>query len=482
MSQIRKIILGGVFWSTVNQVLTQVVGLVVIAVLTRLLTPADFGLVAMVTLATGFLQILKDFGLGAALVQRRNVSDDEYSTAFWLNLGLGLIFTLGLFFSAGLISDFYKEPLIETVAKALSFTFLINSVGIVWSNQLVKRVDFKQIFFRNIVSVVGSGTLSIVAAFYGFGYWALIIQSYSLLILNTYLNYRRSRWWPNFRFKSEFLRDLFKFSLPLLGDKSTNYWMRNVDNLLVGRVLGKSDLGYYTKAYSLMLLPVRQLSGTITKVLFPSFSIIQNDVEKIASIYLKISRSIAFVAFPVMINLSIFSEPLVLIVYGDAWRPVIPMFQVLSLLGMFQAIGTLSGNVFLSRGKTLLLFKMGMFSRSVMIAGIVIGLYSNGLMGMIYGYCISSAVAFLPELYFVGSILNTSLWRIIKNFMPYCLVALFTGAIVYPVFEMSELQYVIRIGLGSILFSGLYLSFCWIVKLPAMRELLALVQSYRKKA
>ncbi len=103
--------------------------------------------------------------------------------------------------------------------------------------------------------------------------------------------------------------------------------MRNLDNLLVGKVLGKDQLGYYTKAYSLMLLPVRQLSGTITKVLFPSFSLIQDDVAKIASIYLKISRAIGFVAFPLMINLSIFAEPLILIIYGENWRPVIPLFR-----------------------------------------------------------------------------------------------------------------------------------------------------------
>lgn len=480
MTQIKKVILSGVYWSTINQVFTQVVGLGVTAVLARLLTPADFGLVAMVTLATGFLKILKDFGIGAALVQKKNVSHEEYSTVFWLNMALGALFTAVTFAVAGPISEFYHEPLIKPITQVFSFSFLVNAVGVVWSNLLIKQVDFKQIFYRNLVSVVLSGGLGIAAALYGWGFWALIIQQYALIVINTYLNYTRSGWWPSFCFKREFLSDLFKFSLPLLGDKSLNYWMRNVDNLLVGRFLGKNDLGYYTKAYSLMLLPVKQLSGTITKVLFPSFSLIQDDVDKIASIYLKISRAIAFVSFPVMINLSIFAEPLILMVYGENWRPVIPLFQVLSLLGMFQAIGTLSGNVYLARGKTLLMFKVGVFSRLLMIVGIVVGLYSGGIMPMIYGYCITSLLAFLPELYFLGIIINTSLFTLIRNFMPYFFISLVTGIGVYYAFAAFELGIIAQMTIGSIVFGILYILLCWVFNLSALKELLALVKSYRK--
>jgi PST family polysaccharide transporter len=257
--------------------------------------------------------------------------------------------------------------------------------------------------------------------------------------------------------------------------------MRNVDNLLVGKYLGKEDLGFYTKAYALMLLPVRQLSGTITKVLFPSFSLIQDDVQKIASIYLKISRAIAFVAFPIMINLSIFAEPMILIIYGEKWRPVIPLFQVLSLLGMFQAIGTLSGNVYLSRGKTLLMFKVGIFSRFFMILGIVLGLYFGGLMGMIYGYCITSLIAFLPELFYVGIILNTRLFDILKNFLSYLWVAFVVGLIIYYLFGLFQMHFIVRFITGSLCFAFLYLLLCWFLRLSALAEIITLVNSYRKK-
>jgi O-antigen/teichoic acid export membrane protein len=481
VTQIRKIILSGVFWSTANQIFTQIVGLAVVAVLTRLLSPADFGLVAMVTLATGFLRILKDFGIGAALIQKKHVSHEEYSTVFWLNMALGSLFTIGTFLAAGTIADFYHEPLIIPVTQIMSFTFMVNSAGVVWSNQLVKSVDFKQIFYRNLISVLVSGLLGIGAAFYGLGYWALIVESYAQLILNVYLNYRRSGWVPSFVFQRQYLADLFKFSLPLLGDKSLNYWMRNVDNLLVGRFLGKADLGYYTKAYSLMLLPVRQLSGTITKVLFPSFSLIQDDVRKIASIYLKISRVIAFLAFPVMIALSVFAEPMILIIYGEVWRPVIPLFQVLSLLGMFQAIGTLSGNVYMARAKTLLMFKVGIFSRILMIGGIVVGLYSGGLMGMIYGYCLTSMLAFLPELYFVGVMLEISLWAIIRNFISYFLISCVAGVVVYGIFHYVDLYFIVEFAVGSITFGLIYLALCWLLRVPALKELIQLAANFRRK-
>lgn len=124
------------------------------------------------------------------------------------------------------------------------------------------------------------------------------------------------------------MSDVLKFSLPLFADKSVNYWMRNVDNLLVGKFLGKSELAFYSKAYSLMLLPVRQLSGTITKVLFPSFSLIQDDPDRIGRVYLKISRVIAFAAFPVMLLLAFKADTFILIVYGDQWERVIPILGI----------------------------------------------------------------------------------------------------------------------------------------------------------
>lgn len=476
MSQFQKMVVGGVFWSVINQVFTVVAGLATMAALTRLLSVSDFGVVAMVTLATGYLNILKDFGMGSALVQKKEVTDDEYCTVFWLKIILGALFTVILFIAADFIALFYRDDNVDDIARALSFTFLINSVGVVWSSQMVKKVDFRQIFWRNFVSLIVSGLAAVIAAARGLGPWALVVQSYSLIIVNNYLNYRRSKWLPRFVFKKDLLRAIFKFSLPLMADKSLNYWTRNVDNILVGRYLGTVELGFYSKAYSLMLLPVRQISGTISKVLFPSFSLIQGDIERVARVYLKISRTIAFISFPIMINLSLFAEAFISILYGNNWLAIVPYFKVLSFLGMFQAIGTLSGNVYMSQGKTALMLKIGVWTRAVMIIGIVTGLYYGGLMGMIYGYFATSMIAFLPELYVVGWLLRISLKTIVTNFIPYFLLAAMSGFVVTLFQNILPFGLYVEFILGSGAFALLYLLTCFAFKLKAVDDLIGLVK------
>ncbi|WPZ09167.1 MOP flippase family protein [Roseivirga spongicola] len=470
MVKLRALVFKGVFWSFVNQVGVQLLQLATTAVLARLLVPEDFGLMAMLAIATGFINVIKDFGIGASLVQKKEVDNEEYSTVFWLNLAIGGLLCVLVYLLALPIAIFFEDVRLKGLMEFISLSFFLNSFGIVWSNILLKNLDFKQIFYRNFLATLLSSTVAIALALKGHGYWALAVQVYVRLVSNLIFNYLRVRWLPEFVFKKAFLSDVLKFSLPLFADKSVNYWMRNVDNLLVGKFLGKSELAFYSKAYSLMLLPVRQLSGTITKVLFPSFSLIQDDPDRIGRVYLKISRVIAFAAFPVMLLLAFKADTFILIVYGDQWERVIPIFRVLSILGMFQAIGTLSGNIYLSQGRTLLMFKVGIFSRALMIMGIVIGLWQGGLMGMVYGYSITAFIAFLPELYFMGKLINLRLWQILKNFLPYLLIAMLSVLSLLLIdFKFSLLVDLI---LSALVMGGVYLFFAKIFKLTALDDLI----------
>jgi len=431
----------------------------------------------MVTLAIGFLNVIKDFGFGAALIQKKEVADDEYSTVFWINIAIGVVLTAIVFFISPYIGRFFKEPRVELMTKILSFTFIINSVGIVWNNKLIKSVSFNQLFYGSFVSTIISGIVAITIAYRGYGIWALVVQTYVQLVLNTCINYFHVKWLPTFTVKKHHVKSLVKFGLPLLADQSINFWVRNVDNLLVGRILGEAPLAYYSKAYSLMLLPVRQLTGTLTKVLFPSFSMIQDDKARIASIYLKISRIIAFVAFPIMIAVSLMAEPLILIIYGPQWRPAIPIFKILSILGMFQAIAALSGDIYLSLGETKLMFYVGLFSKIAMICGIVAGIYMGGIMGMVYGYCVASALGFFPEMYFLARLINLKLKDAILNIMPYLLISCICCLVIYFAFNNIHFNLVIGFIVKIISFGLLYVVLNIAVKSKVYADILLMIKS-----
>lgn len=480
MTEIRKVILRGFFWSITNQASSTLLTILISAVLSRLITPAEFGIVGMVTMITGFLNTIKDFGFGAALVQKKNVTDDEYSTIFWINILIGVLLCFVVYTLSDSISNFFDEPDVAIIAKVMSFTFIINSIGIIWGNRLVKDVAFDQIFYRRFIALVVSGVCGICIAIAGYGMWALVSQVYVNLLVVTILSYWRVKWLPKLVLNWSYIKDLTKFSLPLFTEQAVNYWFRNIDNLLVGKILGKESLAFYNKAYSLMLLPVRQLTGTLTKVLFPSFSLIQDDKVKIGSIYLKISRSIAFISFPLMIILSTLSESVIIFLYGEQWSPSIPIFRILSLLGMFQSIGALTGNIYMSQGKTALLFKVGLFTKGLMIMGIVIGLISNGIMGMVYGYCFASLVAFLPDLYFVGMIIELSLIKIVRNFIPYLLMALTSGLVVFVTnFYLDDLlgTHFFIVVVNSLIGFAVYLLLSMMFRVPAYIEILELLRS-----
>src|SRR5690606_13722706 len=203
---------------------------------------------------------------------------------------------------------------------------------------------------------------------------------------------------------------------PLLGENSINYWVRNVDNLLVGKILGEQTLGYYSKAYNLMLLPVKQISGSIIRVMFPSLSVIKDDKEKVWENYSKLLSVTAFFTFPLMGFLYIVSKEFIVLLYGNNWIESVPIFQGLCFLGAIQSIGVYSGIIFSSQGKTYLQFKVGLFLKPLMILGITGGLYWQGIHGMIIGYTLMSTSGFFIESYFVTNVLNQKLYKILQSF------------------------------------------------------------------
>lgn len=423
-NEFQKNTINGISWSAVSQLIKLILNLGLTAVMARLLLPEDYGILGMITVATGFLLVIKDFGFGAALVQKEKVDSIEYNSVFWLNVVIGILLALIVYLCAPLIAWFYNEDKLIPVAEILSIGFIINSFIVVPNNILLKNIKFKKLFYIETLSIVIGGGLGIILAVNGWAYWSLVGQTLTTQLTSLILVYLLAKWKPTFNFSKKGLSGLTKFSLPLLADSSINYWVRNIDYLLIGKYLGTAQLGYYSKAYTLMLLPVRQLSGTITRVMFPSFSLIQNNLKRVSSIYLRISAVIAMISFPLMCVLFTVSEDLIIFMFGLNWVASIPIFKVLCILGAFQSIATLSGNIYLSQGKTSLMLQVGLFTRSLMILGIVIGLFKGGLMGLVYGYTISSSLATLIELYFVSTILTVNLKKIILNLFPYAIFSL----------------------------------------------------------
>jgi len=451
LSDLKRKTIKGIKWSVIDQITRFISTLIISIFLARLILPSEFGKLAMVLVFIGFLEIFKDFGLGSALIHKTKLIKEEIDSVFWLNTLIGLIIAILIFILAPAIANFYKKPDLIPITQVLAVIFFIGSIGIVPDALIRKEIDFKNLFIRNISNILLSGTLAIIMGFLGYGVWALIGQRFVTTFYGVIISFKMIKWRPSLVFNSQKIKSFIHFSLPLFGEKMINYWVRNIDNLSIGKLFGDQSLGYYNKAYNLMLLPVRQISGAISRVLFPTFSIIKDNKLKVWENYLKIINLTAFITFPLMGGLFLWAKDIILLLYGPNWLPAAQMFKGLAFLGAVQSIGVYVGSIFNSQGKTKLQFKIGLFLKPLMIAGILIGLYVNGIMGLIYGYTISSTIAYFVESHYLAKILEQNFIDIIKYFYKESLATIISLGTIFTLNNTLSLNADIRLKILLIL-------------------------------
>lgn len=427
----------GVKWSVASQIGTQGIGFVTIVILARLLSPREFGLLAMVTVIASFAQIFSEMGFSSALVQKQDIEQKHLSSVFWLNLGMGGGLTLLFIAGAPLIARFYDEPILIPLTWFISFNFLIGSLTIVQKTMLTKTIDFRSLSIVNIVAVALSGVVAIGLAFGGAGIWSLAVQSVLLSTITTIMLWRLSHWRPAFIFNWDAIKDLLGFSLSLFGTKLLSYWTRNLDYLLIGRFIGLQPLGVYKNAYTIMLFPLSNVSRVISQVMFPSLSLIQDDKAKVRQLFVRMTRTIALVTFPMMAGLFVVADSFVLTLFGPQWSAMIPILMVFCLTGLMQSIGTLNGNLYLSQGRADLQLRVGLVLKMVGIMGIVVGL-RWGALGVAVGYTVASLINSYPSFYFAGKLVDLNYWQIWNKLLGTLGCALSMAVVVWGVGQLVD--------------------------------------------
>jgi PST family polysaccharide transporter len=358
------------------------------AILARLLTPSDFGLIAMVVVFSNFVYIFSDFGLTSAIVQKKEVSDEALSSTFWINVGLGAVLTVALAASAPLIAAFYSEPRLTPIVVFISTTFLITSFSNVSYALLTKRMNFRALAIITVCATGVSGIIAVFLAFSGYGVWSLAWNTvlYSIFMAALALIY--ARWFPHFLLGLQHVKGLLGFGANLTGSTFVNYFAQNMDNLLVGRFIGSAALGFYNLAFNLLLLPVTSVSDVVGRVMFPALSIIQHDKQLVRDAYVTANRYIAAVSFPLMIWVVVAAPQLILVVYGPKWASVIPLVQIFAFAGIVQSIRTNVWWIFTSQGRTDVMFKVSIFTTVVVLISFVVGL-RGGVEGVVLAYTVA---------------------------------------------------------------------------------------------
>jgi O-antigen/teichoic acid export membrane protein len=390
-SAIRDNVVRGLAWKLLSLIVGQGARTVVTIVLARLLAPHDYGVAAMVLVFSSLVAVFSDLALGAALVQRPNLTEDDCSTVFWTSLAAGVAFTLAGFALAGPIADFYGQPEVRWLFMAMSVSFVVTSAATVQSTLLVRTMQFRSLELRTMLSVVIGAAVGLWAAVEGYGAWAIILQQVAGSIASTALLWAVTPWRPKWRYSVAALRSLAGFSGNVFGTRLLFYVNRNVDNLLVGRFLGAASLGAYSIAYTIMLVPYNQVASPVQEVLFPAMSRMQDDLPRMAAGWLRSNRLIACISLPALVGVAVIAPDLVDVVLGAKWRVATPVIQILIWVGLLQSIQRLNSTVLQACNRTRDMLRYSVIVSCGSLAAFVIGLHW-GVVGVATGYALSSTV------------------------------------------------------------------------------------------
>jgi O-antigen/teichoic acid export membrane protein len=390
-SSLRSRALNGLAWKAVSQVFRQLSRIAVAVILARLLTPHDYGVAAMVLVFASLVIIFSDLALGAALVQRERLSELDRSTVFWTSAAVGLGFTLLGVAVSGPLAAFYGEPDVKPLFMALSLSFLVTALGTTQAALLNREMEFRSLELRMMAGTVVGGVVGIGAAASGYGAWAIIAQQVAIACASTILLWVFSPWRPSFAFSLASLRRLSGFSANVFGTRVLFYLNRNADNLLIGRFLGSTALGVYAVAYNIMLAPLSRIAQPLVEVLFPAFSRMQDDRERMASVWLRANRLIAAITVPGMLGLIVVAPEFVHVVLGGHWSAAIPVIQILAWVGLLQSLQRLNSSVLQARDRTGVLLRYSVVVVLASLAAFAGGLHW-GIVGVAAAYAISSTL------------------------------------------------------------------------------------------
>ena len=395
MSLVNRIT-SGVKWSSISQVGRQLIQLITTIILTRLLSPSDFGLIGMGAVVTGFAALFHDLGTSAAVIQKEVVSEVFLSSIFWVNASFGLLVAVALFVCAPFTANLYHEPRVTLILQILSLSFLVSGLSIVQQAVLERELAFEKLAKIEIAASASSSIVCIGTALLGAKVWSLVFQALMFAFVTTALLWTSSDWRPKAFFRWREVMSVSRFSLNLTGFNIFNYFARNADYILIGRFLGAQNLGYYTMAYRIMLYPIQAISAVVGRVMFPAYSQIREDETRFRRIYLKVVGTIALITFPMMIGLWGLADQFLLAVLGAQWKPVILPLLILAPVGLVQSIITTVGTIYQAKGRADFLLRVGMITGSFAILAFVIGL-RWGIVGVAAAYAIATMVCLYPN-------------------------------------------------------------------------------------
>ena len=457
---VRKQLTHGVLWNFIEKVLMEGAQFVIGIILARLLIPSDFGLIGMLAVFIAISNAFIDGGFAKALIQKKECSDIDYSTAFVSNIVVSLIIYVILFVSAPWIAVFYHEPILTDLTRVLALNFVLGSFNIVQRARLMSQVDFKSLAKIKVSSVIFGGFVGVGMAYKGFCVWSLVGQTISATLLQIIVFPFFSKWKPSMRFSTESFRSLFGFGSKLMVTGVYSVIINNISTICIGRAYRSSQLGFYTRASQfsqLISFTVNDVLGTVT---FPVLSHLQDDKDHMVSVYRKTLFLTALVIFPIMILCTLLAKPIILILLTEKWLPCVVLMQWLFLARMFTPLSSVNMNILNAVGRSDLFMKLD-FSKAPLIILTLVITIPISVEAICIGSFINSFICFFINAYLPGRMLGYGAWQQIKDWRFIFLSTLIMACCVLLFLHLFNNVW-LQLFMGGIIGIGSYIGSCYL--------------------
>lgn len=461
MNNLRQKVLSGVFWQGLSNIGSYGINFLISVILARLLTPEDFGIVAIIGVFTALFGVFVDSGFSTALIQKKNIEKADCSSVFFLNLVMaGVIYGI-LFFAAPWIAKFYVKPELIACIRVLALTIVISSISIVQGTLIYKKMLFHLNFRISLISLIISGLVGVFMAYRGFGVWALITQQLLKALLTGIMQWFWGKWIPELVVDFSRLKTLFQFGWKLFCSGLLDNFYNNIYPLTIGKLFNLSTLSYYNRGNHIPSLGMSIINSTIGSVLLPTFSNIQDDREKTKTVMQKALKNIMFLVIPCMTFFFISADPLVRILYGEKWLPCAPFLQIFSVIFLFYPLHTTNLNLVIACGRSDFFLWIEIIKK---IQGVVCILltFRYGPLTMASCMIITTVLAYIENSYLSRKLADYGSWEQCLDLLPMLLISIISGSVTWYISSFIENFYIHFIVLG-IAFSVFYflLSAVW---------------------
>ena len=469
MSNLKDRSVIAVLWNSAGGLLMIGISLIFSIILARLLDPADFGVIAIIMVVYILSQEIIRFGLETAIIQKDEVSDEEYSISFFIMFTLSTVFALLLYVSSDWLADFYKAESLATISKIFCCLYFIDAIMHIQRIKLKKRLDFMRLNIFEIVAKIIGGVMAVVMALNGFGLMSLVAQNLIIAVIQTLCICYYVNWWPSFNIKLSAITDLFHFGKFVLVSDFVYHISQRFDSLIVGKYFDMNLLGLYDKGKNLSEMGQRLPANMMMKPLFTSLSSLQNDTEALERMMNRIYTSLSFIFIPFLLFLVFNGEPLIRFVYGEKWVKAAPYFSLFCVLGVFYLIRIPTNYLLLAIGKVKITFRIEMFVNVLKIITILL-LAPINLVWMIYVLILIRILEGIIYFIYCDRHLQFKAKQYLKIILSYLTLSLALLEIIfYTISQMNILNDFMYIMVYAVIFSSLYLLLNYILKLEGLQ-------------